>query len=104
MSQPPTFAIIPDRQAIAEIARDLRFHPAIGDPKTLTRENVAQFNRDGYLKALRVFSAEEADDTRRYFDALLAQVLAAGGDSYSISTAHLKCGKVYDLLTESRLV
>src|SRR5439155_13695044 len=51
-----------------------------------------------------VFSTEEADANRRYFDELLARVLAAGGDSYSISTAHLKYGRVYDLLTEPRIV
>lgn len=105
MTPPPNFAIIPDRQAVAQMQRDLRFHPATTtEPKALTREQLAQFNRDGYLKGLRVFSPEEADATRRYFDALLAQVLAAGGDSYSISTAHLKHGKVYDLLTDPRLV
>ena len=31
-------------------------------------------------------------------------MLAAGGDSYSISTAHLKYGRVYDLLTDPRIV
>jgi ectoine hydroxylase-related dioxygenase (phytanoyl-CoA dioxygenase family) len=35
---------------------------------------------------------------------LLARVLACGGDSYSISTAHLRHGKVYDLLRHPRLV
>ena len=34
----------------------------------------------------------------------LAKELAAGGDSYSISTAHLKYGRVYDILTEPRIV
>src|SRR3989442_7292474 len=41
---------------------------------------------------------------RAYFDALLARVLAEGGSSYSISTAHLKYGKMYDLLTHPRIV
>jgi ectoine hydroxylase-related dioxygenase (phytanoyl-CoA dioxygenase family) len=105
MTQPPNFAIIPDRQTVAQMDRDLRFHPATtADPKTLTRAQIAQFNRDGFLKGLRVFSPAEADAIRRYFDDLLAQVLAAGGDSYSISTAHLKHAKVYDLLTDPRLV
>ena len=36
---------------------------------------------------------------RAYFDLLLARTLAEGGDSYSISTAHLRYGRVYDLLT-----
>jgi hypothetical protein len=105
MNQPPNFAIIPDRDAVAQMQRELRFHPAMtADPKVLTREQLPQFNRDGFLKGMRVFSAEEADATRRYFDDLLARTLAAGGDSYAISTAHLKHGKVYDLLTDPRLV
>ncbi len=41
---------------------------------------------------------------RKYFDDLLDRVMAAGGDSYSISTAHLSYGKVYDLITHPRIV
>src|SRR5262245_4555469 len=104
MSQAPSFTIIPDQKAIAEMQRDLRFHPATGEPKALTRDQITQFNRDGFLKGLRVFNQQETETTRRYFDDLLARVLAAGGDSYSISTAHLKHGRVYDLLTDPRLV
>jgi hypothetical protein len=86
MTQPPNFAIIPDQQDVARLERDLRFHPCTNDsPRTLSRAQVEQFNRDGFLKGLRVFSPAEADATRRYFDDLLARVLAAGGDSYSIS-------------------
>jgi hypothetical protein len=101
----PSFAITPDQGDLDRIQRDLRFHPATcAHPRTLTPEQLAQFNRDGFLKGIRIFSPEEADATRRYFDALLAKVLAAGGDSYSISTAHLRYGKVYDLLTDARVV
>jgi ectoine hydroxylase-related dioxygenase (phytanoyl-CoA dioxygenase family) len=85
--------------------RDLRFHPStVPNPRVLTREQVEAFNREGYLKGLRVFSREEMAQHRGYFDALLARVLAEGGSSYSISTAHLKYGKVYDLLTHPRIV
>ena len=65
---------------------------------------MAAFNRDGYLKGIRIFSEEEIAGIRRYFDHLLASTLAAGGDSYSISTAHLRYGRVYDLLTHPRIV
>jgi ectoine hydroxylase-related dioxygenase (phytanoyl-CoA dioxygenase family) len=103
--KPPTFAITPEQDALDRIERDLRFHPCRNDqPRTLTRQQIEQFNRDGFLKGLRIFSPAEADANRRYFDDLLARVLAAGGDSYSISTAHLKYGKVHDLLTEPRIV
>jgi ectoine hydroxylase-related dioxygenase (phytanoyl-CoA dioxygenase family) len=105
MPQPTDFAITPDQHALDDLPRDLRFHPCTNSaPKVLTPELIACFNRDGFLKGLRVFSAEEAEGHRRYFDDLLARVLAAGGDSYSISTAHLKYGRVHDLLTHPRIV
>src|SRR5437016_2725230 len=85
--------------------RDLRFHPSTAaNPQRLTAEQVAAFNRDGYLKGIRIFSEEEIAEIRRYFDQLLARTLAAGGDSYSISTAHLRYGRVYELLTHPRMV
>jgi hypothetical protein len=105
MTEPRAFPIIPDQGELAHIERDLRFHPCTNQqPRTLTRAQVEAFNREGHLKGIRLFDQGEADAIRRYFDALLARVLAAGGDSYSISTAHLKYGKVYDLLTHPRLV
>ena len=99
------FKTIPGQQELQEVERDLRFHPStVRDPKTLAAEQVEQFNRDGYLKGLRIFNDEEIAEHRAYLDELLARVLAAGGTSYSISTAHLKHGKVYDLLTHPRIV
>jgi non-heme Fe2+,alpha-ketoglutarate-dependent halogenase len=103
MDPAPTF--IPSPEELGNLERDLRFHPAtVTDPRALTREQVAAFNRDGYLKGIRIFNDEEIAGIRRYFDDLLARTLAAGGDSYSISTAHLKYGRVYDLLTDARVV
>jgi hypothetical protein len=61
----------------------------------LTRDQVAAFNREGYLKPLRIFDSGEMAAIRGYFDDLLARTLAAGGSSYSISTAHLRHGRVY---------
>jgi ectoine hydroxylase-related dioxygenase (phytanoyl-CoA dioxygenase family) len=105
MTRPTEFPIVPDQQDVQSMERDLRFHPCTNqNPRTLTRSQIEQFNRAGFLKGIRVFTEQEADTTRRYFDDLLARVLAAGGDSYSISTAHLKYGRVYDLLTHPRLV
>ena len=69
----------------------------------LSSEQVEQFNRDGYLMGLRVFSEAEIAEQRAYFDDLLNQVIAAGGDSYSISTAHMKYGRVWELITHQRI-
>jgi non-haem Fe2+, alpha-ketoglutarate-dependent halogenase len=96
---------IPTAEALRRVPRDLRFHPsAVLHPQHLTAGQVANFNRDGYISKLRVFDDDEIADIRRYFDQLLAGTLAAGGDSYSISTAHLRYGRVYDLLTDRRIV
>lgn len=100
-----TPAFIPRTDELNRLDRDLRFHPAgVEHPRTLTGEQIAAFNRDGYLKGIRIFDQAEIADIRRYFDALLARTIAAGGDSYSISTAHLRYGRVYDLLTDPRIV
>jgi non-haem Fe2+, alpha-ketoglutarate-dependent halogenase len=96
---------IPGSDDLKAVERDLRFHPAtVADPQALTREQVAAFNREGYVMPLRVFDAGEMAEVRAYFDDLLARTLAAGGNSYSISTAHLRHGRVWDLLNDSRIV
>jgi len=99
------FKIIPDQDAVNAVGRDLHFHPStVTEPATLTLENVAHFNKNGFVRPIRIFDGPEADDLRAYFDRLLEQAIAEGRDSYSISTAHLKYGRVYDLLTHPRIV
>ncbi|HEX3746159.1 MAG TPA: phytanoyl-CoA dioxygenase family protein [Bryobacteraceae bacterium] len=98
-------AFIPTGDALQTVERDLRFHPsAVANPQRLTAAQVETFNRDGYLTGIGIFSAEEIAGIREYFDRLLARALAAGADSYSISTAHLRHAHVYDLLTEPRIL
>ena len=105
MSNSPSPGFIPTTEELNRLERDLRFHPSpVANPRTLTAGQVAAFNRDGYLKGVRIFSPQEMAGIREYFDELLARTLAAGGDSYSISTAHLRYGRVYDLLTQPRIV
>jgi ectoine hydroxylase-related dioxygenase (phytanoyl-CoA dioxygenase family) len=105
MADPVQFQAVPDQAQIERLPRDLRFHPVQNaQPRKLSREQIDQFNRDGYLKSIHIFTDAESRENRRYFDALLARVLAEGGTSYSISTAHLKHGRAYDLLIDSRIV
>tara|TARA_R110002072_G_scaffold303140_1_gene495588 strand:+ start:66065 stop:66892 length:828 start_codon:yes stop_codon:yes gene_type:complete len=99
------FQAVPDQADLENMDRDLRFYPSqIKKPGTLSFEQVEQYNRDGYVKDLAVFSPTETEEVRTYFDALLERAIAAGGDSYSISSAHLTYGRVYDLLCEPRIV
>lgn len=104
--QPKTdFDIIPDRESIASVEREIRFFPSTtASPGSLTRRDVEAWNRDGYLGPLDVYSDGEITEIRSYFDGLLAEALAEGRDSYSISSAHLKHGRVWDMLTNERIV
>ena len=105
MNEPAQFKLVPEQNELTALQRELRFHPTVNrHPASLTPDQIAAFNRDGYIKGIRIFDAEEIATHRRYLDALLARVMAAGGSSYSIMTAHLKYGKVYDLLTHPRIV
>lgn len=100
-----SFSIIPTQAELDEIERELVFRPTVNsNPATLSAEQIEQFNRAGYLAGIRIFDDDEIAGHRAYFDDLLGKVIAAGGDSYSISTAHLKYGRVYDLLTHPRIV
>ena len=81
--QPPTssFKAAPGQDELAAMNRDLRFHAVVNpNPRTLSSQQIDQFNRDGYLKPFRIFAAKEADELRSYFDRLLAKVLAEGGE------------------------
>lgn len=105
MSAPTTFNAIPGPSDLGAVARDLSFHPvANAAPRVLSPEQIARFNRDGYLMPFRFFSEAEIADLRAYFDALLARYVAEGKDSYSISSAHLRHGRVWDVLTHPRIV
>ncbi|HEX6985119.1 MAG TPA: phytanoyl-CoA dioxygenase family protein [Planctomycetaceae bacterium] len=105
MSAAKTFQAVPDAAELAKLGRDLRFHPSKNDdPKVLTREQIEAFNRDGFLRPFRVYSDAEIAEIRAYFDRLLARYVAEGKDSYSISSAHLRHGRVYDILTNPRIV
>ncbi len=99
------FEIAPDPAVLEGLDRHFAFVPSTTkEPEFLTREQVEQFNQAGYIAPLAVFSADEIAAHRAYFDRLLDEALQAGRDSYSISTAHLTHGRIYDLLRDERLV
>lgn len=100
-----TFNAVPNSDELSQMTRDLSFYPATTKaPAVLSSAQVEQYNKDGYIKSLRVYADAEISAIRKYFDGLLARVMALGGDSYSISTAHLKYGPVWDLITNPNIV
>lgn len=99
------FKTIPTESELASLQRDLHFYPVENSsPQVLTKNQIDGYNQNGYIRPLNVFSTAEIASIRAYFDELLARVVAAGGDSYSISSAHLKYGPVYDILTNPKIV
>lgn len=99
------FSITPSEEELSTLDRDLQFHEVQQtSPATLTVAQIEQFNSQGYIAPVSIFPSTEISSIREYFDDLLAQVIAAGGDSYSISSAHLRYGPVYDILTDRRIV
>ena len=104
--QPSTeYAIVPDRESIATVQREIGFSETRNpSPDALTADQIATWNRDGYLAPLDVYGGQAIDEIRNYFDDLLAKTLAEGGNSYSISSAHLKHARVWDMLTHPRIV
>ena len=105
MSSTKSFQAVPDTDALAGIERDLRFHPARNEqPRVLSKSQIDGFNEQGFSRPFRVFSENEIAEIRDYFDNLLAEYTAAGKDSYSISSAHLRHGRVYDILMHAPIV
>ncbi len=105
MQQPTEFSIIPDRESIGTVERDIRFFPSTNDsPQLLSPADIAAWNRDGYLGPLDVYDGEAIAEIRAYFDKLLAAALEKGRDSYSISSAHLKHARVWQMLTNKQIV
>lgn len=103
--QPSSFKMIPDQDELDAMERDLSFYPTHNDsPEALTAEQIADFNENGYVRPIDIFSDEEINDIREYFDALLEKYTAEGGDSYSISSAHLRHGRVWDLMHHPKIV
>ena len=99
------FAIAPGMDELGRVDRQLAFYPVRNSsPRLLRPEQIAEFNSRGFLSGIRVFSDREIAAVRASFDELLRGALAAGRDSYSISSAHLDHGDAYDLLTDQRIV
>ena len=99
------FAITPTDEELKSLDRDLKFYPvANSQPGSLTTSQIESFNRDGYIAPLAIYNSEEIREIREYFDRLLAEVTRAGGDSYSISSAHMRYAPVYDIATNPRII
>jgi non-haem Fe2+, alpha-ketoglutarate-dependent halogenase len=105
MMNPGQLKSFPSLDELPQLKRRLEFHPStVSDPKILTKAQVEAYNKDGYVKPIDMFGGDEITAVRRFFDDILARTLQSGRNSYSIVSAHVKHGRVYDLLTDPRMV
>ncbi len=99
------FKVIPDDNELDRLKRDLAFHPAdAAKARTLSPEQVETYNEKGFVRRFVVYEPAQAEQIRSYFDRLLEKTVASGGNSYSISTAHMKYAGVYDILTNPVII
>ncbi len=95
----------PTVEELKALNRDLLFRPVENPGRQFLRnEQIDDFNRDGYLLPFDGLSPEEIDDLRSYFDRILDMVLSRGDSSYSISTAHLKYRRIYELMSHPSIL
>jgi hypothetical protein len=87
--------------------RIFQFSPVdIENSCTLSREQLQQFNQNGYLSGIDIFTPSEASELQRYIEQLVNQVVSAADqrNSYSINNYHVVCQRLYDLVVEPRIL
>ena len=95
----------PTAEQLSELPRVLGFVPTWNKvPRTLTPEQVEAYNAQGYLMPFDGLDRHETAELRAFFDGVLAAFTSLGRDAYSISTAHLRFARVYDLVRHPALL
>ena len=91
--------------AYPDLQRDLRFYPlGVASPRRLSVDQIAEYNKQGFLAPLDVIGDDEIVTIRHYFDDLLDKAMAAGWNSYELTNWHKHCRGVWDLVTDSRIL
>jgi non-haem Fe2+, alpha-ketoglutarate-dependent halogenase len=95
----------PTNDAYPDLKRDLSFYPIKNPhPQKLTQQQIDQYNKWGYISPLDVFTQDEANNHRAFFDNILKDAFARGQGSYSINGWHRTCRSIHDLVTETRIL
>ncbi|SMP69052.1 chlorinating enzyme [Neorhodopirellula lusitana] len=95
----------PSPSQLAELPRQMGFVPAVGtSPGLLTAAQIDLYNTMGFLMPFDGLDPTEAAETRAFFDGVLAAFIELGRNSYSISTAHLRFARIYELVQHPRIV
>ncbi len=76
------------------------------NPRSLTADQISQYNELGFVHPFSVFDDAEADRNRAYLEYLLAEMKtrADGRDSYSLNCYQGRCEGIYDLARDPRIL
>ena len=95
----------PTPEQLGELPREIGFVPATSSsPKFLRPQQIAEYNERGYLMPFDGLDEREIGELRAFFDGVLAAFIELGRDSYSISTAHLRFARIYELVRHPKIV
>ncbi|MEM6777164.1 MAG: phytanoyl-CoA dioxygenase family protein [Planctomycetota bacterium] len=95
----------PSAQELAALPRQLGFVPShCPSPSVLSPSQIETYNREGYLMPFAGLDDGEVAIERAFFDGVLAAFIELGRNSYSINSAHLRFGRIYDLVQHPRIV
>ena len=82
---------------------DLSFQPTVNPaPKRMTPDQIAHFNRNGYVQPFNVFDTAEIADVRAYVDSLMADMGEAGG--YGINCYQARLSGLWDIANDPRIL
>ena len=73
-------------------------------PEHLSAEQVKHYNEQGFLMPFEGLDEYQILELRDFFEVVLAEAQRSGKSSYSINTAHLRFGRVYDLMSHPRIL
>lgn len=95
----------PTPEELATLPRQIGFVPSNNpSPKILTVDQITEYNEVGYLMPFDGLDEREIAELRAFFDGVLAAFVELGRDSYSISTAHLRFARIYELVKHPKIV
>lgn len=82
---------------------DLSFTPVTNEaPARLTRDEIEQYNRLGYVRPFDAFSSTEIARLRAYFDRLMADMGQDG--AYGINCYQARLAGIWDIATDARIL
>ena len=97
--------VTPTFEQLSELPREVGFVPTDNStPRHLSAEQVNHYNEHGYVMPFDGLTVDEVVELRAFFDGVLAAFIELGRDSYSISTAHLRFARIYELVKHPSIV